>query len=136
MRVDQKQTGQWSRTVTATRSGRGPPSAPSAESECCAWITSAVVRGERAREGARHGQALAAGGAQPPDAQAVQVLRSRAGGEDGDLVAGRAQPEGQRARGPARAARARRVDLGGQDDPHAAIRSSTRSSCSQWRAQE
>ena len=39
MRVDQKQTGQWSRTVTATRPGRSPARHPSAESECCAWTT-------------------------------------------------------------------------------------------------
>jgi hypothetical protein len=94
------------------------------------------LRGERAGEDPRDGQAPAAVGAQTPDAQAVQVLRPRAGGEDGDVVAGRAQSQGQGSRGPARAARARRVDLRGQDDPHAAIRSSTRSSCSQWRAQE
>ena len=44
MRVDQKQTGQWSRTVTATRSGASPESAPSADSECCAWTIASESR--------------------------------------------------------------------------------------------
>src|SRR6185503_16852258 len=39
IRVDQKQTGQWSRTVTTTRAGRSPARHPSADSECWAWST-------------------------------------------------------------------------------------------------
>ena len=76
-------------------------------------------------EGARHGQALAArarsaGATRRPS----RSVRARARGHDGDVVAGGAQAEGERPRGPAGAARARRVHLAGQDDPHAAILSS------------
>ena len=98
MRVDQKQTGQWSRTVTATRPGSGPARAPSAESECWAWTTAALLGGQMARDHARDGQAPAAGRAQAADVQPVEVVRSRARGEHGD---GSGRPRAGRGRGRA-----------------------------------
>ena len=103
MRVDQKQTGQWSRTVTATRAARRPARQPSAESECWAWTTSAValVQGARRRRAARPG-ACARARAAGARAGRPRSSRARAGGQHGDVVAGRAQAQGQRAGGPAR----------------------------------
>ena len=124
MRVDQKQTGQWSRTVTATRPGAVRPGPPSAESECWAWTTASACAAPGARANARGtARRLRPRARQPP--RRARPSRSSGPGlvvTHRHVVAGGAQAEGERARRPAGAARARRIDLAGQHDLHAAIR--------------
>ena len=95
-----------------------------------------VVAGDVRRERPRHRQSFAPARGEAADVEAVGVGGAGARRQDRHVVAGFAQAEGERARGPSGAPRARGVDLAHEQDPHGAILRSTPSSCSQCRAQE